>query len=71
LDLAHILILLHVGATNYRSHENIIKAYDRWMASANWSNTNGRSFRFDKTITPDVDSVHPGYPAIFAIWGNS
>ena len=57
--------------TNYRSHENIIKAYDRWMASASWSNTNGRSFRFDKTITPDLDSEHPGYPAIFAIWGNT
>src|SRR5206468_6676592 len=30
--------------TNYRSHRTIIEAYDRWMASADWSNPKGRSF---------------------------
>jgi DNA helicase-2/ATP-dependent DNA helicase PcrA len=56
---------------NYRSHAKISQAYDRWMASANWSNPAGRSFRFDKTIVPDPDNVYPEYPAIFAIWGKA
>lgn len=61
-----------VGLTrNYRSHERIIRAYDRWMASADWSNPSGTSFRFDKTIKPDPDTAHPEYPAIFSIWGQN
>ncbi|MCC7013392.1 MAG: ATP-dependent helicase [Planctomycetes bacterium] len=55
--------------TNYRSHRTIVERYDRWMASANWSNRGGRAFRYDKTITPDPEAVHPAYPAVFAIWG--
>jgi DNA helicase-2/ATP-dependent DNA helicase PcrA len=57
--------------TNYRSHPKIVEAYDRWMASAEWSNPSGASFRYDKTIQPDPDSVHPDYPAIFSIWGSN
>jgi DNA helicase-2/ATP-dependent DNA helicase PcrA len=56
---------------NFRSHAKIVAAYDRWMASADWSNPAGRPFRFDKTIRPDPASEHPEYPAIFAIWGQS
>jgi DNA helicase-2/ATP-dependent DNA helicase PcrA len=55
--------------TNYRSHERIVRAYDRWMASANWSNPSGPPFRFDKTIEPDPDGDFPDYPAVIAIWG--
>jgi DNA helicase-2/ATP-dependent DNA helicase PcrA len=55
--------------TNYRSHRAIVERYDRWMASANWSNPNGPSFRYDKTIEPDPDAKHPDYPAVIAIWG--
>jgi len=55
--------------TNYRSHQRIVDAYDRWMASADWSNPRGLPFRYDKTIQPDPDTEHPDYPAIFAIWG--
>lgn len=55
--------------TNYRSHRRIIEAYDRWMASADWSNPHGVSFRFDKTIEPDPDGKHPDYPAILSVWG--
>ena len=54
---------------NYRSHEKIVRAYDKWMASADWSGPAGRSFRHDKTIEPDSDSEHPDYPAVFCIWG--
>ena len=38
--------------TNYRSHTRIVQAYDRWMASADWSNPRGLPFRYDKTIQP-------------------
>ena len=57
--------------TNYRSHRRIIEAYDRWMASADWSNPQGLPFRYDKTIEPDADAKHPEYPAIFSIWGRN
>jgi DNA helicase-2/ATP-dependent DNA helicase PcrA len=56
--------------TNYRSHKRIVQAYDRWMASADWSNPRGLPFRYDKTIQPDPDSEPPDYPAVFYIWGN-
>ncbi|MBS3783504.1 MAG: ATP-dependent helicase [Anaerolineae bacterium] len=55
--------------TNYRSHPSIITSYDRWMASADWSNPSGPPFRFDKKIRPDPDATYPDYPAAFAIWG--
>lgn len=57
--------------TNYRSHRKIVEAYGRWMASAYWSNPDGRSFRFDKTIEPNDGTDHPDYPAVFAVWGRS
>ena len=57
--------------TNYRSHPAIVRRYDRWMASADWSNPHGAPFRFDKTIEPDPDARHPGYPAVISIWGQS
>lgn len=55
--------------TNYRSHQRIVERYDRWMASADWSNPNGTPFRYDKTIKADPAAEHPEYPAVFAIWG--
>lgn len=57
--------------TNYRSHRRIIQAYDRWMASADWSNNSGLPFRFDKTIKADDEATHPDYPAVFSIWGQN
>ena len=54
---------------NYRSHPGIIKAYDHWMASANWTNPKGLPFRYDKTITPDPEAEAPDYPSVFSIWG--
>lgn len=55
--------------TNYRSHKSITQKYDRWMASADWSNPRGVPFRYDKQIAADLDSEHPNYPAAFCIWG--
>jgi DNA helicase-2/ATP-dependent DNA helicase PcrA len=55
--------------TNYRSHRAIVERYDYWMASADWSNPNGVSFRFDKTIEADLRGNHPDYPAVISVWG--
>lgn len=55
--------------TNYRSHRAIVERYDRWMASTDWSNHRGPSFRYDKTIEADAASTHPVYPSVIAIWG--
>lgn len=57
--------------TNYRSHEKIVAAYDSWMASVDWSNSDGRPFRFDKKILPAPDSEHPDSPAVISIWGTN
>lgn len=57
--------------TNYRSHRAIVERYDRWMASADWTNPGGASFRFDKTIHTDTSTPHPDYPAVIAIWGQN
>jgi DNA helicase-2/ATP-dependent DNA helicase PcrA len=56
---------------NYRSHEKIVTAYDRWMKSADWSNLSGPSFRFAKTIEADPNAEYPDYPAVFSIWGGN
>jgi DNA helicase-2/ATP-dependent DNA helicase PcrA len=55
--------------TNYRSHRAIVERYDRWVASADWSNPLGPSFRYDKTIEADAAAAHPAYPSAIAIWG--
>ncbi len=55
--------------TNYRSHRAIVERYDRWMASADWANPDGASFRFEKTIQPDPEAEHPDYPSVLSIWG--
>lgn len=57
--------------TNYRSHRSIVERYDRWMASADWSNPHGVPFRFDKRIEPDPNGEHPDYPAVISIWGQN
>lgn len=57
---------------NYRSHKDIVRAYDKFMASCNWSNPNSPiRFRYDKEITPAPDGTFPEYPAVFCIWGES
>jgi DNA helicase-2/ATP-dependent DNA helicase PcrA len=56
-------------STNYRSHKQIVEAYDQWMASTDWTNPHGLPFRYDKKIVPDKEVNHPSYPAIFCIWG--
>jgi DNA helicase-2/ATP-dependent DNA helicase PcrA len=57
--------------TNYRSHRAIVERYDRWMASAEWSNASGDSFRHDKEILANSATEHPDYPAVISIWGSN
>lgn len=54
--------------TNYRSHAQIIHAYDCWMASADWSEGDGKWFRTDKTIQPDP-AAKADYRSVFSITG--
>jgi DNA helicase-2/ATP-dependent DNA helicase PcrA len=46
-----------------------VEKYDRWMASADWTNPRGEPFRYDKKIAAGPDGKHPDYPAVFCIWG--
>ena len=58
--------------TNYRSHKDIVNAYDKFMASCDWSNPGAAiQFRYDKEIVPAPDGTFPEYPAVFCIWGES
>ena len=57
--------------TNYRSHQAVVERYDRWMASADWSNSEGDSYRHDKKIVADSETEHPDYPSVVSIWGTN
>ena len=56
---------------NYRSHPDIVRAYDGWMGSADWSNPDpaGMPFRHAKTIVPHDPSGYDDYPAVIAVEG--
>ena len=56
---------------NYRSHPDIVRAYDGWMASADWSNPDpsGTPFRYAKTIIPHDPKQYDDYPAVIAVEG--
>jgi DNA helicase-2/ATP-dependent DNA helicase PcrA len=64
----HIVTL----SVNYRSHKDIIEAYDRFMRSWDWSDSQGKiRFRFDKEIKPEPEGSFTDYPALFSIWGEN
>lgn len=64
----HLIIL----SVNYRSHEEIIKAYDKYMRAWPWSDSHtGKRFRYNKKIIPDPLDKFPKYPAVFSIWGTN
>ena len=56
---------------NYRSHPDIVRAYDGWMGSADWSNPDpaGAPFRYAKTIVPHDPCGYEDYPAVIAVEG--
>ena len=51
--------------TNYRSHPDIIKFYNRWMKDQNWT-FDGKTFRFDKEIVPR-DEAFPRVPSVLRL----
>ena len=57
---------------NYRSHAGIVQAYDRWMASAHWSNPDpaGHPFRHAKTIVAHEAGSHADYPSVIRVLGD-
>ena len=57
---------------NYRSHTDIIKGYDGWMGSADWSNPDpgGMPFRHAKIIVPHDPTGYDDYPAVIAVEGH-
>ena len=56
---------------NYRSHERIIDAYNRFMAGCDWTNPDSRfDFRYPKTIEANANDDPPDYPAVLAVWGS-
>ncbi|MDI7261999.1 MAG: ATP-dependent helicase, partial [Thermodesulfobacteriota bacterium] len=63
---------IHKLTINYRSHEKIIQAYNKFMMSHDWSNPESDfQFRYPKEITPDPEGKFPEYPAVFSVWGES
>ena len=67
-EKCHIVTL----SVNYRSHKDIIKAYDQFMRSWDWADSQGKMrFRFNKEIRPDPEGSFPDYPALFSIWGEN
>lgn len=54
---------------NYRSHRDIVSAFNRWMASGDWSNPAGVDYRFNKTSTPNAAHADDAHPAVVSIVG--
>jgi len=53
---------------NYRSHKDIISAYDQWMKQGTWSDGKHK-FRHDKKISPDQAKSYLDYPSAIALEG--
>ena len=57
---------------NYRSHAGIVGSFDRWMASADWTNPEpgGMPFRRHKTVKSHNAGRHADYPSVIAVLGH-
>ena len=57
---------------NYRSHPGIVRAFDDWMASADWTNPKpgAAPFRYQKVSSPHAAGSHPDYASVIAVLGN-
>jgi DNA helicase-2/ATP-dependent DNA helicase PcrA len=60
-----------VLSVNYRSHSDIVAAYDTYMKGHDWVGPGAERFRFDKTVVPNPESVFPKYPAVISVLGAS
>ncbi|HEX6290944.1 MAG TPA: ATP-dependent DNA helicase [Herpetosiphonaceae bacterium] len=50
---------------NYRSHQDIITFYNKWMSDQDWS-ADGQAFRYDKTIVPR-EAAFPAVPVVMKV----
>lgn len=54
--------------TNFRSHPDIVRFYNRWMDSLDW--TDGpRRFRYEKTISPQSGKEFDNCPGVIKLGG--
>jgi DNA helicase II / ATP-dependent DNA helicase PcrA len=56
--------------TNYRSHPDIIRFYNRWIQSQQWD-YQGKRFRFDKEVVPPEKKKFPDVPGVVKVSANS
>jgi len=54
---------------NYRSHKQIVTAYDEYMSATDWSDDKGNRFRFDKSIKADPEGLFNDYSPVLKIEG--
>ena len=54
--------------TNYRSHPDIIKFYNGWMDTLDWT-AEGRAFRYEKEIVPNAENDFIDMPAVLKVSG--
>ena len=55
--------------TNYRSHPDIIKFYNQWMNTLDWT-AEGKTFRHEKAIAPNSKRDFVDMPSVLKISGN-
>ena len=55
--------------TNYRSHEDIVDFYNRWMNECEWVE-DGKRFRYEKTIKPRSGVAFDKCPAVVSVTGD-
>lgn len=56
---------------NYRSHPQIIDAYNDFMSQGDWKGKDGEQFRHDKAIKPDPKEKFKKYTSIFTVGGGN
>ena len=54
--------------TNYRSHPEIVKFYNQWMGTLDWT-AEGTTFRYQKTIVPNTKKEFTPMPAVLKVSG--
>jgi DNA helicase-2/ATP-dependent DNA helicase PcrA len=55
--------------TNYRSHPDIIRFYNKWMDTLDWT-AEGKTFRYEKTIVPNTEKDFIDMPTVLKVSGD-
>jgi len=56
--------------TNYRSHPDIIRFYNKWIQGQDWD-YHGKHYRFDKEVVPPEGKTFPAVPTVIKISGDT